>query len=162
MGSEKKETPTRGARARGLSLSIILAPSHAAAPGGPRHRRTSLKFTSGCDSRASGVRSVRRCGALQSWSGWIQVPVQRGTRGGRRRLKTVERCGRRCCNNRLLLTDTGFCSACRSTKARLDNAMFGEGLVLVTSGDISCFRQSGSGCRDSEGVTAGVQAGGAE
>jgi len=59
----------------------------------------------------------------------------------------------------LLLTDTGFCSACRSTNARLDNAMFGEGLVLVTSGDISCFRHSGRGCRDSEGVTAGVQVG---
>lgn len=33
--------------------------------------------------------------------------------------------------------------------------MFGEGLVLVTSGDISCFRQSGSGCRDSEGGDSG-------
>ena len=51
----------------------------------------------------------------------------------------------------LLPTDTGFCSACSSTNARLDAAaMFGEGLVLVTSGDISCFRQSGRDCRGSE------------
>ena len=60
----------------------------------------------------------------------------------------------------LLLTETGFCSACSSTNARLDAAMFGEGLVLVTSGDISCFRQSGRGCRGSEVVTgASVQVG---
>jgi len=60
----------------------------------------------------------------------------------------------------LLLTETGFCSACRSTNARLDAAMFGEGLVLVTSGDISCFRQSGRVCRGSKVVRAGVQQGG--
>lgn len=56
-------------------------------------------------------------------------------------------------------TETGFCSACSSTNARLDAAMFGDGLVLVTSGDISCFRQSGRDCRGSEVVTAGVQVG---
>lgn len=56
-------------------------------------------------------------------------------------------------------TETGFWSACRSTNARLDAAMFGEGLVLVTSGDISCFRQSGRDCRGSELVTASVQVG---
>lgn len=50
----------------------------------------------------------------------------------------------------LLLTETGLCSACSSTNARLDAAMFGEGLVLVTSGDISCFRQRGRDCRGSE------------
>lgn len=54
----------------------------------------------------------------------------------------------------LLLTETGFCS---STNARL-GAIFGEGLVLVTSGDISCFRQSGRGCRGSE-VGGGAVAG---
>lgn len=59
----------------------------------------------------------------------------------------------------LLLTETGFCSACSSANARLDAAMFGEGLVLVTSGDISCFRQSGSACRGSEVVVASGQAG---
>lgn len=58
----------------------------------------------------------------------------------------------------LLLTETGFCSACSSTNARLDAVMFGEGLVLVTSGDISCFRQSGRDCRGSEVVTASGQA----
>lgn len=57
----------------------------------------------------------------------------------------------------LLLTETGFCSACSSANARLDAAMFGEGLVLVTSGDISCFRQSGSACRGSEVVAASGQ-----
>lgn len=56
-----------------------------------------------------------------------------------------------------LLTEMGFCSACSSTKARFDAAMFGEGLVLVTSGDISCFRQSGRVCRGSEVVRASVQ-----
>ena len=55
----------------------------------------------------------------------------------------------------LLLTETGFCSVCSSTNARLDAAKFGEGLVLVTSGDISCFRQSGSVCRGSEAARAG-------
>lgn len=50
----------------------------------------------------------------------------------------------------LLLTERGFCSACSSANARLDVAMFGEGLVLATSGDSSCFRQSGRGCRGSE------------
>lgn len=50
----------------------------------------------------------------------------------------------------LLLTERGFCSACSSANARLDVAMFGEGFVLATSGDISCFRQSGRGCRGSE------------
>ncbi len=59
----------------------------------------------------------------------------------------------------LLPTETGFCSDCSSTNARLDAAMFGEGLVLVTSGDISCFKQSGRDCRGSEVVTAGVQRG---
>lgn len=59
----------------------------------------------------------------------------------------------------LLPTETGFCSACSSMNARLDAAMFGEGLVLVTSGDISCFKQSGRDCRGSEVVTAGVQRG---
>lgn len=59
----------------------------------------------------------------------------------------------------LLLTETGFCSACSSRNARLDAAMFGEGLVLVTSGDISCFRHSGRGCRGSEVVMASGQAG---
>lgn len=59
----------------------------------------------------------------------------------------------------LLLTETGFCSACSSANARLDAAMFGEGLVLVTSGDISCFRQSGRACRGSEVVAASGQAG---
>lgn len=59
----------------------------------------------------------------------------------------------------LLLTETGFCSACRSTNARLGAAMFGEGLVLVTSGDISCFRHSGRVWRGSEVV---VRAGGWE
>lgn len=58
----------------------------------------------------------------------------------------------------LLLTETGFCSACSSANGRLDAAMFGEGLVLVTSGDISCFRQSGRGCRGSEATA--VMAGG--
>lgn len=52
----------------------------------------------------------------------------------------------------LLLTETGFCKACSSTKARFDDAMFGEGLVLVTSGEISCFRQSGRVCSGSEVV----------
>lgn len=60
----------------------------------------------------------------------------------------------------LLLTGMGFCSACSSTNARLDAAaIFGEGLVLVTSGDISCFRQSGRDCRGSEVFTASVQGG---
>lgn len=53
----------------------------------------------------------------------------------------------------LLLTETGFCS---STNARL-GAMFGEGLVLVTSGDISCFRQRGRACRCSEVGVGGGQ-----
>ena len=59
----------------------------------------------------------------------------------------------------LLLTETGFCSDCSSTNARLDAAIFGEGLVLVTSGDISCFRQSGRDCRGSEVVAASAQVG---
>lgn len=55
----------------------------------------------------------------------------------------------------LLVTEMGFCSACSSTNARLGAAMFGEGLVLVTSGDISCFRQSGRACGGSEVVAVG-------
>lgn len=52
----------------------------------------------------------------------------------------------------------GFCSACSSTNARLEAAaMLGEGLVLVTSGDISCLRQSGMGWRWSEWVAASRQ-----
>lgn len=62
----------------------------------------------------------------------------------------------------LLLTEMGFCSACSSTNARLEAAMFGEGLVLVTSGDISCFRQSGRVCTGSEVVGASVQRAGKE
>lgn len=57
----------------------------------------------------------------------------------------------------LPLTEMGFCSACSSTKARLQAAMFGEGVVLVTSGDISCFRQSGRVCTGSEVARASVQ-----
>jgi len=49
--------------------------------------------------------------------------VQRGTRGGRRRLKTVERCGRRCCNNRVNLWEGGG-----DTDGGLQNW---EALVLV-------------------------------
>lgn len=59
----------------------------------------------------------------------------------------------------LLLTETGFCSACSSTNARLGVVMFGEELVLVAFGDISCFRQTGRGCRGSEVVTASEQVG---
>lgn len=36
-----------------------------------------------------------------------------------------------------------------SRKAELA-MMLGEGLELLTSGDISCFKQSGRGCRASE------------
>lgn len=57
----------------------------------------------------------------------------------------------------LPLTEMGFCSVCSSTKARLQAAMFGEGVVLVTSGDISCFRQSGRVCTGSEVARASVQ-----
>ena len=56
----------------------------------------------------------------------------------------------------LLLIDTGACSDCSSRKAELATT-FGEGLVLVTSGDISCFRQSGRGCRGSEVARPVVQ-----
>lgn len=48
------------------------------------------------------------------------------------------------------LPPPGFCSACSSANGRLGGAMFGEGLVLVTSGDISCFRHSGRACGGSE------------
>lgn len=39
-------------------------------------------------------------------------------------------------------------------------AMFGEELVLVASGDISCFRQSGRGCSGSKVDAADLQGGG--
>ena len=57
----------------------------------------------------------------------------------------------------LPLRETGFCSACSSRNARLEAAMFGDGLVLVTSGDISCFRQSAWDWRGSEVVTGRVR-----
>lgn len=49
-----------------------------------------------------------------------------------------------------LLPPPGFCSACSSANGRFEVTMFGEGLVLVTSGDISCFRHSGRACGGSE------------
>lgn len=53
----------------------------------------------------------------------------------------------------------GFCSACSSANGRLGGAMFGEGLVLVTSGDISCFRHSGRACGGSEAAGARTDGG---
>lgn len=46
-------------------------------------------------------------------------------------------------------TDDGAEMEVSSRKAELA-VMLGEGLELFTSGDISCFRQSGRGCRASE------------
>ena len=45
----------------------------------------------------------------------------------------------------LQLTETGLCSACSSMKAQLEAAILGEELVLVTYGEISCFRHSAIG-----------------
>lgn len=46
-------------------------------------------------------------------------------------------------------TDEGAEMEVRSRKAELA-MMLGEGLEPFNSGDISCFRQSGRGCRGSE------------